>query len=128
VGGVDYQPLRLPAGWRIDWNTLFEVDPTEVNVQAGYFGGSSLFSATHEQMRLWVAVEWRPEDDPAGEYRLRVEYAPWERTETGRRRKGVRLDFHGARVVHEFRTRARPELVRELEEVLRGRPEWIEHS
>jgi hypothetical protein len=125
---VPYQPLRVAPGWRIDWNTLFELDPTEENVRAGFFGGSSLFSATHEHMRLWVDVEWRPEDDPGGEYRLRVEYAPWERTAKGRRRKDQPLDFRGARVVHEFRTRIRAELVRELEAVFRGRPEWLEHS
>jgi hypothetical protein len=123
---VPYQPLRVPAGWRIDWNTLSDLDPTEENVRAGFFGGSSLFSATDEQRRLWVDVEWRPEDDPAGEFKLRVEYAPWERTEKGRRRKSVPLDFRGARVVHEFRTRSRAESVRELEAVLRGRPEWVE--
>lgn len=125
---VPYQPLRVPTGWRIDWNTLFELDPTEKNVRRGFFGGSSLFSATHEALRLWVDVEWRPEDDPTGEYCLRVEYAPWERTERGRRRKGVPLHFGNARLVHEFRTRDRAELVRELEAALRARPEWIEHS
>src|SRR5437879_3319612 len=55
---VPYQPLRVPTGWRIDWNTLFELDPTEENVRGGFFGGSSLFSATHEGNRLWVDVEW----------------------------------------------------------------------
>lgn len=123
-----YQPLRIPPGWRIDWNTLCEVDPTEENVRRGFFGGSSLFSATDEHRRLWVDVEWRPEDDPAGEYRLKVEYAPWLRTARGRRRKDVPLDFSESRVVHEFSTRNRSELVRELEAVLIAREEWIEHS
>jgi hypothetical protein len=109
------QPLRVPPGWLIIWNTLFEVDPTAENIHAGYFGGSSLFLATREHSRLSVDVAWRPEDDPTGEYRLKVEYAPWERTEKGRRRKDVPLDFRNARVVHEFHTRDRSELVRELE-------------
>ena len=123
-----YQPLRIPPGWRIDWNALCEVDPTEENVRRGFFGGSSLFSATHEHRRLWLDVEWRPEDDPAGEYNLKVEYAPWLRTGRGRRRKDVPLDFSEARVVHEFCTRDRAELVRELEAALVTRDEWIEHS
>ena len=123
-----YQPLRIPPGWRIDWNTLCELDPTEENVRLGFFGGSSLFSATHEHRRLWLDVEWRPEDDPAGEYHLKVEYAPWLRTPKGRRRKDVPLDFRGASVVHEFHSRDRIELVRELEAALVTRDEWIEHS
>ncbi len=125
---VPYQPLRVSPGWRISWNTLFELDPTEENVRRGFFGGSSLFSATHEHKRLWLDVEWRPEDDPAGEYRLKVEYAPWPRTADGRRREDEPLDFSGARAVHEFRTRDRAELVRALEAALVTRREWEEPS
>jgi hypothetical protein len=126
--GEPLQPLRVPAGWRVVWNTLFELDPTEENVRRGFFGGSSLFAAAHEGLRLSLDLEWRPEDDPAGEYRLTVEYAPWLRTARGLRRKDVPLDFSGARVVHEFRTRDRAELVRELEAALVTRSEWVEHS
>ena len=122
------QPLRIPPGWLISWNTLYEVDPSEENVRLGYFGGSSLFYATDEHCRLWIDVEWRPEDDPTGEYRLKVEYVPWERTESGRRRKGVPIDFGRVRVVHEYQTRLRADLVRELEAALANRREWIEHS
>lgn len=124
---VPYQPLRIPPGWRIDWNTLFEVDPTEDTARAGFFGGSSLFAASNEHLRLSVDLEWRPEDDPAGEYLLSVMYVPWERTENGRRRKGE-LNYRNARLVHSFRTRVRAELVTELETVFLGRPEWIEHN
>jgi hypothetical protein len=85
-------------------------------------------AGAHEGLRLSLDLEWRPEDDPAGEYRLTVEYAPWLRTARGLRRKDVPLDFSGARVVHEFRTRDRAELVRELEAALVTRSEWVEHS
>ena len=125
---IPFQPLRIPPGWRIDWNTLFEVDPSEESARAGFFGGSSLFAASNEDLRLCIDLEWRPEDDPAGEYLLSVMYVPWERTENGRRRKGLGLNFGNARLVYSFRTRARIELVRELEAVLMGRPEWIEHN
>jgi hypothetical protein len=117
--------LRVPTGWRIDWNTLFELDPTEENVRRGYFGGSSLFSATHENRRFWIDVGWRPEGDPAGCYRMRIEYAPWERTERGHRRKNVELHFRNAEVVHEFQTLSRGELVRELENWLLRCAEWV---
>ena len=126
---VPLQPLRVEMGWLIDRNLLFEIDPTEANVRAGYFGSSlPLFAATHQGLRLRVDVEWRPEDDPSGEFWLRVEYVPWERTENGRRRKGVPLDWQSAKVVHEFRTRERKELVRELEAAFCARDEWVEHN
>ena len=48
---VPYQPLRVPPGWRIDWNTLFELGPTEENVRGGFFGGSVLFEANQWQRR-----------------------------------------------------------------------------
>ena len=54
-----------------------------------------------------------PEGDPAGEYRL----------ESGRRRKGVPVDFRSSRVVHEICTGDRAELVRELEAALVGKQE-----
>lgn len=125
---VPHQPLRILPFWRVDWNTLYEIDPTEENVRAGYFGGSSLFSATSESSRLAVDVVWRPEDDPAGEYILQVFYVPWERTESGRRRKDIPIDYQDARLVHEVRTRDRLALVRELEAVFLNRDRWVEHN
>lgn len=119
------QPLRVPPGWRIDWNTLFELHPTVENVRRGYFGGSCLFSAIHRHHRFWVDVQWRPEDDPAGCYRMRIEYSPWERTEPGRPRKDVALHFQDSEAVHEFQTRSRSELVRELEAWLMRCAEWV---
>lgn len=122
------QPLRIPARWRVEWNTWFELEPTAENVQAGYFGGSSLLMATDEPGRLYLDLEWRPEDDPAGEFVLTVHYAPWLRTEGGRRRKGVPADRSTARLVFEFRTRDRAAAVREVEAALVGRSEWQEPS
>jgi hypothetical protein len=122
-----------PADWA-RWSSLrcparYEIAPQAEEWEPVLgFGGSSLFSAIDEQRRLWIDVEWRSEDDSAGEYRLKVEHAPWERTARGRRRKEVSLDFGAARVVHEFRTHSRVELVRELEAALAGRSEWLEHS
>lgn len=117
------QRLRIPHGWLVDWNTFPEFDPTEE--KAGYFGGSSLFSATNHHRRFWIDVEWRPEFDVSGRYRLRVEYAPWERTERGRRRKDAPLHFRDAEVVHQYETRSRLELVHELESWLARCTTWV---
>ena len=107
------QPLRVPAGWLINWNTLEEEDPAGEGDPS--YGGSSVFMATNEGRRFLIDVEWRPEFDPEGSFRMRVEYAPWERTERGRRRADVPLDFGNAEVVHELETRSLAELVRELD-------------
>jgi hypothetical protein len=109
------QPLRIPAGWQIAWNSLFEVDPTETTVQQGCFGGSSLFTATHAKRRFCIDVEWRPEDDMEGCYRLTVFYAPWERSAGGRRQREGSLAWTGGEVVHTHETPMRIELVHELE-------------
>ncbi|MBA4062176.1 MAG: hypothetical protein C0501_00395 [Isosphaera sp.] len=116
---VELQALRVPAGWSVGWNTLFEVDPTPGAVAAGFFGGSSLYQATHGGRRLTIDVEWRPEDDPGGHYRLRVLYSPWGRTGRGRRVDSGELIPAWDEPYHEFTTASRSELVRELEEWLR---------
>jgi hypothetical protein len=80
------QPLRVPAGWRIDWNTLYEVDPSDEQINAGYFGGSSLLLASHVHRRFLTDVGWRPEDDPEAASASRS-YTP---RGSGRRRAAAR--------------------------------------
>ena len=114
------QPLRIPAGWLIELNALYELDPSEET--ADDFG--VLFSARNEYRRFWIGVEWLPELDPSGCFHLLVEYAPWERTEGGRRRD--RPPHRGdAKPVHEFQTRSRLDLVRELDEWLTRCSRWV---
>lgn len=115
------QPLRIPAGWLINWNTLEEEDPQS----AQPYGGSSVFMATHEGRRFQIDVEWRPEFDPEGHFRMCVAYAPWERTERGRRRADAPLHFRDAEVVHAFETRSQAELVRELDAWLWRCATWM---
>ena len=106
------QPLRIPAGWRIDWNTL----DASKRVEDGAFGGSSLFNATNEGRRFQIDVAFRPEHDPAGKFHLNVIYQPWPRTERGRRRTDVPLRFDAdAEDVHSVETASYAELVEQLE-------------
>lgn len=109
---LELQPLRIPAGWRIGWNTL------DVGMEADRdgIGGSSLFNATNEGRRFNIDLEFRPEFDPDGAFHLRVTYQPWPRTGRGRRRTDAPLAFGAdAQVVHEFETRSYPALIAELE-------------
>ena len=77
----ELQPLRIPAGWTIGWNTLH----CDKRVEDGDFGGSSLFFASNEGRRFFIDVEFRPEHDPKGHFELSVDYLPWQRDARGRR-------------------------------------------
>lgn len=108
----DLPPLRIPAGWRIGWNTLqagMHDDLTGV-------GGSSVFNATNEGRRFNIDVEFRPEFDPEGSFHLIVAYQPWPRTERGRRRNEAPFAFDAhAREVHRQEIRSYAELLERLE-------------
>ncbi|MES2444900.1 MAG: hypothetical protein V4574_18915 [Pseudomonadota bacterium] len=116
------QPLRIPAGWRVDWNTLYATSDAE----KGEFGGSSLFNATNEGRRFGIDVAFRPEFDPEGRFHLSVIYQPWPRTERGRRRTGVPFALDGdAETVHESDTASYAELVDRLETWIARCTLWV---
>lgn len=118
----DLQPLRIPAGWTIGWNTLYAT----ARAENGDFGGSTLFSATNEGRRFWIDVEFRPEFDPGGAFHLAVMYQPWPRTGRGRRRHGVPFRFDAdAEIVHRFETRSYRELVDQLEAWINRCSGWV---
>lgn len=109
---LSLQPLRIPAGWVIGWNTL----STDLADPGAAPGGSSLFNATNAGRRFNIDVEYRPEFDPAGAFHLTVLYQPWLRTERGRRLTSAPFALTGeAETVHGFETRAYPALVQALE-------------
>jgi hypothetical protein len=115
------QPLRIPAGWQIGWNTLgVDLDPDK-----GDLGGSSIFYATNEGRRFIIDVMFRPEFDPAGRFIIEVTYQPYVRTEKGRRRDvPFRLD-ESAEIVHTFETRSYAELVERLEHWIARCTVWV---
>lgn len=103
--------LRIPAGWKVGWNTL----DSEMETDLGGIGGSMLYSATNEATRFNIEIAFRPEFDPEGAFHLTVIYAPWPRTERGRRIKTEPPSFRDAETVHAFETRSYPELLTELQ-------------
>src|SRR5688572_25204926 len=62
------QPLRVPAGWQMGWNTFQAIE-----VPADGFAGSSLLYLLRHDRRLVIDVEWRPEFDPNGHYNYYVQ-------------------------------------------------------
>lgn len=108
----EMQPLRIPAGWSIGWNTL------NVGMAENHegIGGSSTFNATNQGRRFNIDVEYRPEFDPEGAFHLTVIYQPWPRSERGRRLTTEPFRFDGnAETVHHSETRSYAELVARLE-------------
>ena len=121
---MQLQPLRIPTGWRIVWNMLPETDPTPDEISEEFYGVMSIFTAIHEQGRFLIDVEWRPHNDPSGCFHIRLDYAPWERTERGRRRKDVAVSYLNSERVRESQAASRVELVRTLEEWMERCHEW----
>ena len=62
------QPLRIPAGWRIDYNLLTEFDPSPET--ATYFYGEWLFVAFHTKFGVGLEVSFSPEGDPQGAFMI----------------------------------------------------------
>gem|GEM_PF-502093 len=64
------QPLRIVAGWTIQWNTLMEVDPSPETIH--FFDGSSLLLMHNVHLSRSIELCWRPEMDPDGCFQLLV--------------------------------------------------------
>jgi len=116
----ELQPLRLPGGWRVGWNTLFkDLDPA-----VGDLGGSSILYLSNDGLRFIIEVMFRPEFDPDGRFIIEVTYVPYLRTERGRR--DVPFARHaGDQIVHTFETRSYAELVEHLEQQIARCSAWM---
>jgi hypothetical protein len=62
------QPLRIPAGWRIDYNIFTEAEATFENM--GYFYGEWLLLASHAADKVGIELRYVPEGDPDGQFVL----------------------------------------------------------
>ncbi|MGW3498015.1 hypothetical protein [Streptomyces sp. NPDC001020] len=100
------QPLRVPAGWTMGWNGLYEVDPGPDTIDWLY--GSVLISADHAGTGLSFDTRWEPEGDPQGYYV--VDFLCLDRRRDGGVGAGVLLGT--------WTTRSRPALVAALEEFM----------
>lgn len=102
---IPLQPLRIPGGWLVKFNTLDEVDPADVpRENAWMWFKEDLFLAVHERQNRLVDVGWYPDGDVEnGAYRLVVHVG----------------DFRGEEL-HSFETRDRRVLVAEMERWLAG--------
>ena len=69
-----HQPLRIAAGWRVEYNQLYDTEPTRENVENIYGNfQDSLLSVYHEREDILVYVGWEPEFDyDEGGYQLYI--------------------------------------------------------
>lgn len=51
------QPLRIPGGWKVDMNALYELEPAPENID--WFYGSILFSAICSSLRKKATAFWK---------------------------------------------------------------------
>lgn len=103
-------PLRVPSGWMIEINGLYEgLEQDNPSVAL------VMFSARHEGRRFRIQVDALPERDHDGGVVLVVYYQPWPRTDRGRRRRDVPFAFGpDEETVEIFRTRSYGELLDRL--------------
>lgn len=110
---MNLQPLKIPAGWSVEWNLLTETDPTEDTIQE--FTGSSLLLINSPTRLKAIDVSWRPEGDINGAYQLQVIcLLPKFNSETNT------LDYEGVWEAPEleFSTKDRLELVDKINHLL----------
>jgi hypothetical protein len=103
---VPLQPLRIPSGWLVAYNNgLFEIDPRPEIVSAedrSWLFKEDMLQITHQRANRLLDIGWYPEGDlETGKYRLVV----------------YEGDFR-SRLLHEFTTRDRADLVAEIERLL----------
>jgi hypothetical protein len=111
--------LRIPSGWQIGWNTLSS------DLESADVPDAMLFSATSTGTRFNIEVSGWPGRDAAGTFHLTVTYAPWPRTDRGRRIKDQPLTFLDGEVVHEFSTGSYARLIDELQHWIARCSVWI---
>ncbi len=63
--------LRIPAGWRVDYNDFTETPLSHPEAWTLALK-SSLIMLTHERRGMLVDVGWYPDGEAHGSYRLRV--------------------------------------------------------
>ena len=117
---MNLQPLRIEAGWQVDYNQLYEVDAVEGFEH--YFEGSSLLMLKNRCRLRLIDVEWRPERDLNGAYHIRVLNFV-EIFNPKRNEFDCNPDWENQHL--DLIIKSRLELVNKLEELMRTLPRFI---
>lgn len=109
----DLQPLRITAGWNVEWNLFYEVDISEETLT--YLDSSSLLHLNNYGLMRAVNLDFRPENDVNGSFYLRV-----INLTAVENRKTKKIDYTGdwENLYYEFSSKNRLEIVKEIERLL----------
>jgi hypothetical protein len=110
---IDIQPLRITAGWSVEWNLFYEVDPSEENMH--YLDASSLLHLTNYSLMRAINLDFRPENDINGVFYLRVINLT---KEINSKTKEVSYDGNWEKLYYEFTSKSRIEIVKEVERLV----------
>lgn len=107
------QPLRITAGWNVEWNLFYEVDPCEETLI--YLDSSSLLHLNNYQLMRAINVDFRPENDGNGYFYLRViNLTAVENPKT----KKINYEGDWENLYFEFSSKNRLVIVKEIERLL----------
>ncbi len=110
---IDLQPLRISAGWNVEWNLFYEVDPSEENMH--YLDSSSLLHLNNYGLMRALDLDFKPENDVNGSFCLRViNLTKVENPKT----KQIEYDGDWENLYFEFKSKNRLEIVKEIEKLL----------
>lgn len=102
------QPLRVPGGWTISVNTLFEVEPGPDTMQ--WFSSALLLWGHCRDSGYCFNSHFEPEDDPEGEFVLELCKVSYDRQ--GKAVKGSEV------LLGDFRTRSKAQFVERVEQFM----------
>lgn len=107
------QPLRIPAGWNVEWNLFYEVDISKETLT--YLDSSSLIHLNNYSLMRAINLDFRPENDINGYFYLRViNLTAVENPKT----KEINYDGDWENLHFEFRSKNRLEIVKQIERLL----------
>ncbi|MED3728508.1 hypothetical protein [Priestia filamentosa] len=68
----NYIPLRVPTGWKIEYNTCINVDPDEISEKDDTWLDftEDLLLLAYDDGRILIDVGWKREADPSGRFQL----------------------------------------------------------
>lgn len=116
-GFIKSQPLKLSAGWTIDWFIFPEVDPNEDNLDL--FDSSSLLSAHNENCNIVMDVCWSPEMDINGRFMIKV-LPSYKTYLEGKGIWSIDTDWENPAI--EFESKSRLETVDKIESIFSNPP------
>jgi hypothetical protein len=107
------QPLRIKAGWNVEWNLFYEVDPSEETMH--YLDSSSLLHISNHNILRAIDLDFRPEKNVNGFYFLRVLNLTQK---INKKTKEIDYDGDWENLFFEFKSKNRLEIVKEIERFL----------